>query len=70
MSEQLNQSNQSNQQIDISNMDEKQAIYVLWQLLTKAQAKGVYTIDESYAIKASFQKITDTLNKQNLDKEV
>lgn len=50
---------QTNQEIDINNMDEKQALYVVWQMLTKAQSKGIYSIDESCAIKAAIQKITD-----------
>lgn len=52
---------QNNQQIDINNLNEKEALYVVWQMLIKAQGKGIYSIDESCAIKAAVQKITDKL---------
>ena len=58
----------SYQSIDINKMDEKQSLYVIWQMLNKAQSKGIYTIDESCAIKAAIQKITQTLEK-SVDKE-
>ena len=53
----------NNQSIDINKMDEKQSLYIVWQMLNKAQAKGVYTIDEACAIKAAIQKITNILEK-------
>lgn len=49
------------QNIDLDNIDTKQSIWLLWQLLNKAQSKGIFNIDESCAIKAAVKKITTEL---------
>ena len=45
--------------IDIDNMDKSDAVYIIWQLLNKAQSKGVYTIDEACAAKAAIKVISN-----------
>jgi glutathione synthase/RimK-type ligase-like ATP-grasp enzyme len=43
--------------IDPNNMTSQQAFVVMWRCLNKAQQKGVFTFDESYALKLSAEKL-------------
>jgi glutathione synthase/RimK-type ligase-like ATP-grasp enzyme len=43
--------------IDPNNMTAQQAFVVMWRCVNKAQQKGVFTIDESYALKLSAEKL-------------
>ena len=58
----------STQSININNITNKESLFVLWQMLTKAQSKGVYTLDEACAIKASIQKLNETVEKLHIEK--
>lgn len=57
----MDQTQTQNANLDLENLDTKQSVWLLWQLLNKAQAKGIYNIDESCAIKAAVKKITTEL---------
>jgi glutathione synthase/RimK-type ligase-like ATP-grasp enzyme len=48
--------------IDPNNMTSQQAFLVLWRCVNKAQQKGVFTIDESYALKLAGEKLAVDLN--------
>jgi glutathione synthase/RimK-type ligase-like ATP-grasp enzyme len=43
--------------IDPNNMTPQQAFVVMWRCLNKAQQKGVFTFDESYALKLAAEKL-------------
>ena len=45
------------QTINIDDMNKSDAIYIIWQLLNKAQSKGVFSIDEACAAKAAITKL-------------
>ena len=47
--------------IDPNNMTPQQAFVVMWRCLNKAQQKGVFTFDESYALKLSAEKLAQEL---------
>ena len=53
----MESSNSPIQTIDLNNINEKQAIFVIWQLLNKAQTRGVFSIDEACAAKAAITKL-------------
>ena len=53
----MESSNSPIQTIDLNNINEKQAIFVIWQLLNKAQSRGVFSIDEACAAKAAITKL-------------
>tara|TARA_B110000908_G_C10254981_1_gene454767 strand:+ start:1546 stop:1743 length:198 start_codon:yes stop_codon:yes gene_type:complete len=57
------------QTIDIDNMDNSQAIFVIWQLLNKAQSKGVFSIDEAYVAKSAIKILKLELESTNLNKK-
>tara|TARA_B100000925_G_C21787967_1_gene379235 strand:- start:441 stop:641 length:201 start_codon:yes stop_codon:yes gene_type:complete len=57
----MESSNPPIQTIDLNNINEKQAIFVIWQLLNKAQTRGVFSIDEACAAKAAITKL-DKIN--------
>ena len=48
--------------IDPNNMTSQQAFLVLWRCVNKAQQKGAFTIDESYALKLAAEKLAVELN--------
>ena len=47
--------------IDPNNMTPQQAFVVMWRCLNKAQQKGVFTFDESYALKLAAEKLAQEL---------
>lgn len=63
--------NSNNQTIDLKSLDDKQSLFIIWQMLNKAQSKGVFTIDEACAVKAAVQKIRKTVETNtSTDKDV
>jgi glutathione synthase/RimK-type ligase-like ATP-grasp enzyme len=48
--------------IDPNNMTTQQAFLVMWRCVNKAQQKGAFTIDESYALKLAAEKLAVELN--------
>lgn len=63
----MESNNTQAKQIDLNNMNKKQAVFVIWQLLNKAQSRGVFSIDEACAAKAAINKIDsdNTINSTN-----
>ena len=56
--------NSEKKTINIEDMTVHQSLETIWNLINKAAAKGVFTIDESYVIKILFSKITASLPKR------
>ena len=65
----MESSNHPIQTIDLNNLTKKQSIFIIWQLLNKAQSKGVFSIDEACAAKAAISKL-DNVNIINSTSEV
>ena len=53
------------QTIDLNNLTKKQAVYIIWQLLNKAQSKGAFNIDEACAAKAAINVLDDEVSSKD-----
>lgn len=54
--------------VNIEDMTPHQSLEAIWTLVNKAATKGCYNIDESYVIKLLFNKVSNYLSEQNLQK--
>ena len=56
-----------NKTIDIENMSKSDAVFIIWQLLNKAQSKGVFTIDEACAAKSAIKIVSEDMKPKSDD---
>ena len=48
---------QDKKSINIEDLDVKQSLETIWNMMNKAASKGVFNIDESYILKVLFSKV-------------
>jgi len=54
---------QDKKSINIEDLDVKQSLETIWNMMNKAASKGVFNIDESYILKILFSKVSKSITE-------
>ena len=54
---------QDKKSINIEDLDVKQSLETIWNMMNKAASKGVFNIDESYILKVLFSKVSKSITE-------
>ena len=61
---------QDKKSINIEDMDIKQSLEAIWNMMNRAASKGAFTIDESYILKVLFSKVSKSIAEEKSSTDV
>jgi|UniRef100_A0A6C0IU72 hypothetical protein len=61
---------QDKKSINIEDMDIKQSLEAIWNMMNRAASKGAFTIDESYILKVLFSKVSKSIPEEKSSTDV
>ena len=61
---------QDKKSINIEDMDVKQSLEAIWNMMNRAASKGAFTIDESYILKVLFSKVSKSIAEEKSSTDV
>ena len=61
---------QDKKSINIEDMDIKQSLEAIWNIMNRAASKGAFTIDESYILKVLFSKVSKSIPEEKLSTDI